>query len=252
MNHTQAKVAIITGASKGLGAECAKVLLDEGYRVFGLSRSKGVIGHPNFSFVFVDLRNPEAAQRTVADIFHEIREQTPSEVVLINNAGSADPYGCFGDLDFSLVHSVINTNLISAMLFMDTFIRKFQSIGIRKTIINVSSQSAESPSAGGSVYCAAKSALEMLTKTIAVEQLQKQNPITAVVWRPGLMDTELQAFARSLPVSKFPAAIRFQDNYEKGRLVAPREVARKLVMSLIFESPRSGGTYDVNDCAVGF
>ncbi|MBX9767243.1 MAG: SDR family NAD(P)-dependent oxidoreductase [Bdellovibrionales bacterium] len=247
MDQAKTKVAIITGASKGLGAGIAKALLHEGYQVYGLSRSEAQESSKHFLSISIDLRSPEDVQQKASDIFRKILAQEPTEVLLINNAGSADPYGCFGDLNFSLAQSVLNTNLISAMVFMNEFIRTFQDLAMRKTIINVSSQSAETPSEGGSVYCAAKSALEMLTKTIAIEQSQKQYPITTIAFRPGLMDTELQALARDLPVAKFPAALRFKDNYENGRLADPKEVATKFVTNLIFEKPKSGAIYDIKD-----
>ncbi len=243
----QSKIAIVTGASRGLGAAIVTRLLQGGYQVYGLSRSKGEETSPNFHFIEIDLRAPENTRVIASRLIIEIAAQSPKEVILINNAGSADPYGCFGDLDFPLVTSVLNTNLLSTTVLMDLFIHHLQQMPARKTILNVSSQSAENPSAGGSIYCAAKSGIEMLTKAIALEQAKKKFPIFAVAFRPGLMDTELQASARALSIEKFPAAPRFRENFERGLLMDPKKVAIKIVSHIVEGDPKSGAIYDVKD-----
>jgi len=73
----------------------------------------------------------------------------------------------------------------------------------------------------------AKAGMEMLTRALATEQ---QAPtFRAVTVRPGVMDTEMQTFARSQPPDVLPVVELFKGFQRDGRLVAPEAVASKII-----------------------
>ncbi|WP_109832712.1 SDR family oxidoreductase [Reichenbachiella versicolor] len=78
------QIAIVTGASKGIGSELVKQLLELGVKVAGWSRTNGITEHENYYFCSVDVSNPDQvreAYRSTVDYFGK------APTVLVNNAG---------------------------------------------------------------------------------------------------------------------------------------------------------------------
>jgi NADP-dependent 3-hydroxy acid dehydrogenase YdfG len=106
------KIAIVTGASSGLGRAFSEVLINKGATVYGLARSEDKLNHLHQEFgnrfqpVVLDVTDHEAIQQWVNDTFSD--ENSPD--VLINNAG----LGLFGDVDelpLDEWHTMMNTNV---------------------------------------------------------------------------------------------------------------------------------------------
>ena len=114
-----------------------------------------------------------------------------------------------------------------------------------RRVINVSSGAAQTALAGESVYCVAKAGMEMLTKALAVEQ---QAPgFRAIAVRPGVIDTDMQVFARSQSKDVLPSVELFQGFHRDGRLVAPDVVAAKIVGRLVEDDVEHGRTYSYQE-----
>lgn len=86
------KNAIVTGVSKGIGLETTKLLLEEGVKVVGWSRSKPDLEHPDFHFVKVDVSDWEQVEKGYSESVKSIGENIH---ILINNAG----YGVMAPID---------------------------------------------------------------------------------------------------------------------------------------------------------
>jgi benzil reductase ((S)-benzoin forming) len=121
----------------------------------------------------------------------------------------------------------------------------FASTEMQRRVINVSSGAAETALPGEAAYCVAKAGIEMLTRTLAAEQ--KASGFRAITLRPGVMDTDMQAFTHSQSLETLPNVEMFQAFYREGRLVPPAMVAKKVVDRLILGDVEHGRTYTYPD-----
>ena len=80
-------IAIITGATKGIGRACAELCLSKGMRVIGTGRSKATITHQYYQHIKFDVGN----RKEIAGFFQQISQQMPNVSLLINNAGLGFP-----------------------------------------------------------------------------------------------------------------------------------------------------------------
>jgi benzil reductase ((S)-benzoin forming) len=151
------------------------------------------------------------------------------------------PVGTLGRLQASEIRSALAVNLAAAVALANLFCRVFDDAGLARRIINVSSGAAETALPGEAVYCVAKAGLEMLTRALAAEEPGPR--FRAISVRPGVIDTDMQAFARSQPPELFPSVELFKGFYREGRLVAPELVATKIVARLVVDEVEHGRTY---------
>lgn len=101
------KIAIVTGASKGIGLETVKYLLEAGAKVAGWSRSKTPIEHEHFLHVETDMRKYDS----VENAFNQTRERWGNEfAVLVNNAGLGYQ-GTFEEMPLEQWHAMVETNV---------------------------------------------------------------------------------------------------------------------------------------------
>jgi NAD(P)-dependent dehydrogenase (short-subunit alcohol dehydrogenase family) len=116
-------------------------------------------------------------------------------------------------------------------------------------IVNVSAAIAAHPGmvVGLNTYAASKAALEAHTLNLAAE-LQGTG-VTANVYRPGTVDTSMQAYIRDQPRERIGASLhdRFTDMMRSGTLITPRASAESLLARLA--GPQSGQVWEVNDPA---
>lgn len=229
------RVAIITGATRGVGRACARTFSATGYNVtlFGRNsdllnkiveeikeRSGGVLG------VKGDVRNPsdvrDAVEKTLRNFGHID--------VLVNNAGVG--YGLIPLTEFSdkQWHETIDTNLTGVYYFTKAVIpaMKPRRSGI---IINISSGAGRHGIGGLSAYCASKFGVIGLTESVAEEV--KQYGIKVVALCPGGINTEMH---RAI----FP-------EHEPEGLLTPEEVAQKILsLSDPGDGTRSGTSVHIH------
>ncbi|HET8584929.1 MAG TPA: SDR family NAD(P)-dependent oxidoreductase, partial [Casimicrobiaceae bacterium] len=164
----------------------------------------------------------------------------PAAVCLVNNAATIEHVGVLGTLGPDGIDRSLRVNLAAPIALADLFCRIFGD-AIERRIINVSSGAAHHAIAGESLYSIAKAGLEMLTQALAAEHASPR--FQAITLRPGIIDTPMQAFARSRPASSFPSVAMFQQFHASGQLVAPDVVARKVVARLVEGAVESGRVY---------
>jgi benzil reductase ((S)-benzoin forming) len=83
--------------------------------------------------------------------------------------------------------------------------------------------------------------MEMLTRTLAAEQGASE--VCAITVRPGVIDTDMQTFARSHSPDVLPSVELFRGFHRDGRLVPPAVVAAKIVDKLVIGDVERGRTY---------
>ena len=130
------KVAIITGSSSGVGKELTQLLLNEGWFVYGISRSNK-INHNLFVHNSVDLSDIKKIES------YELPNICCDEILLVNCAATLGNIVPFDKKDNDNLLAEINCNLISPIILFNKFIKKFNNV--KKTIFSISSGAAAKP-----------------------------------------------------------------------------------------------------------
>ncbi|HZI83866.1 MAG TPA: SDR family NAD(P)-dependent oxidoreductase [Casimicrobiaceae bacterium] len=240
------RAAIVTGVSRGLGLALAAELLRRGFAVLGVGRSThSELARSGYSFARLDLADAPRIDEALSPAFSTLSKSRPESVCLINNAAVAGPVGTLGKLSSADVASSLAVNLAAVVALTNLFCRIFADPATPRRVVNVSSGAAQTTLAGESVYCVAKAGMEMLTRTLAAEQTAET--FRAVTVRPGVIDTDMQTFARSHSPDVLPSVELFLGFHRDGRLVAPAVVAGKIVEKLVIADVENGRTYSYQE-----
>ena len=182
------KVAIITGASAGIGATMSRMFIEEGARVLLVARNSGpladLIGDlgDNATYLAGDIADRRTAAAAVE------RAATLGTLnVLVNNAG-IDLYAPLLETGEDQVGQIFQVNVFGALWMLQEAARAMASRD-GGSIVNISSRTASAGVPGMSVYGASKGALESLSRAAAVE-LAAQG-IRVNVLAPGLTRTRM-------------------------------------------------------------
>lgn len=176
-----AKVAIVTGGSKGIGRACVNSLLKDSYTVIDASRSKHSIDDPNYVYVQTDV----AHEGDVKKLFDFVQKEYGRLDVLINNAG----FGKFANLadsttkDFDEMFAVNVRGLYLCCRYALKIMIP-QNSGV---IINMSSIAGKSSIPTASIYSATKHAVMGISNSLMLEV--RQHNIRVVKICPGSVDT---------------------------------------------------------------
>jgi 3-oxoacyl-[acyl-carrier protein] reductase len=187
------KNILLTGVSKGLGLEIARVLLLEGYRVFGVSRSKtGEIASlqkefPAFEHITFDLSNTEGIKLEM--LGKKLLFETPIHAFINNAALAYDDI--ITNMNYSRLNEMYQVNVFSPMMISKFMIRNMLLNNIKGVILHVSSISVHTGYKGLSMYASTKGALEAFSKNTAREWGSKG--IRSVVVVPGFMETNMSS-----------------------------------------------------------
>jgi 3-oxoacyl-[acyl-carrier protein] reductase len=185
--------ALVTGASRGIGAAIARALARDGWRVGVNYRSdrsgaEGVVSEIESSGGQAVALEADVAGRGAADeLFGALESHFDAPVLaLVNNAGinRDDLTPSLGDEEWDVV---LQTNLTAAFRMTRRALRPMLKARSGR-IVNISSVVGLRANAGQANYAAAKAGLIALTKTAAVEVARRGVTVNAVA--PGLIDTE--------------------------------------------------------------
>jgi len=148
------KVAVLTGASRGIGLALARRLINLGYKVYGLSRSWDNIdfSHENFIPVRCDVQDTNK----LAEIIKHIEKEEPEIHLLINNAG-VGYFGPHEQIPVKGIQAMLRTNLEAPLVLCQLLLRSLKKS--RGTIISISSVTAKKISTHGCAYAASKAGL---------------------------------------------------------------------------------------------
>src|SRR5438045_899474 len=190
-NRLSGKVAVVTGASKGIGAEIARHLAAEGASVVvnyasskaGADKVVAAITGKGGKAVAVqaDVSKPEDIRR----LFAETKRAFGRLDVLVNNAGVYEflPLEVITPEHF---HKQYNLNVLGLLLTTQEAVKHFGASG--GSIVNISSLAATAAPPTASVYSGTKAAVNAITKSLAGELGPRKIRVNAI--NPGMIETE--------------------------------------------------------------
>ena len=200
MSILEGRVAVVTGASSGIGEACAVAFAAKGAKVVLAARRAERLA----SLVDrIERAGGEALavatdvtdEAAVDDLFARAGGRFGTVDVLVNNAGIADSTPV-DEMPLELWERVLTTNLTSAFLCSRAAFRVMKGKG-RGRIVNIGSISARVPRENSPAYAASKWGLDGLTRSLAIDG--RKHNIAASIFHPGIVATEIAPGAVKLP-----------------------------------------------------
>jgi NAD(P)-dependent dehydrogenase (short-subunit alcohol dehydrogenase family) len=245
------KVALVTGAGRGIGREIALGLGERGVAVALMSRNVGEIERVTEEIrtaggqaiaAVADVADPAQVRNTLAAVKAELG---PVDV-LINNAAVVSPLGPTTGLETEGIRQALAIN-VAAVIELTALVLPGMLDSHWGQIVNVSSGIVANPRmmVGGTVYAATKAALEAHSLNLAAEL--DGTGVAVNIYRPGAVDTAMQAWIRDQPPEKIGAQLheRFVASHSSGHLLTPHDSAGALLNRL--PSNQTGQIWNVND-----
>jgi NAD(P)-dependent dehydrogenase (short-subunit alcohol dehydrogenase family) len=235
MTQTSQPIALITGASKGLGRALARGLADRGWRLVLDARNSSAL-----SAVAADLPGAIAVRGDVADVAHRAAltatvERLGRLDLLVNNASDLGPSPLppLADYPVDALRRVYETDVIAPLMLTQLLLPRLRAAdGI---VVNISSDAAVEPYPGWGGYGSAKAGLDQLSAVLGAEE----TAVRVYAVDPGDMRTDMHQAAfpgedisdRPEPETVVPALLRLLDERPaSGRYRAsewaPTEAAR--------------------------
>ena len=192
-------IAVVTGASSGIGTAAATHLVAAGYQVYIGARRLDRLSK------VADTIGATALELDVTDAASvlEFCEKVPAVNVLVNSAGGALGFEAVADADVEQWRTMFDSNVLGTMRMVRALLPKMEASGAGH-IVNISSIAGIEVYPGGGGYTAAKHAVRALTETLRLELLGKPIRVTEIA--PGLVETEfsLVRFAGDAERAKKP------------------------------------------------
>ncbi|MEU6844689.1 3-oxoacyl-ACP reductase FabG [Streptomyces sp. NPDC046716] len=230
---TAARVALVTGATSGIGLASARLLAEQGHRVFLCARDEQTVAETVKSLqdegldvdgTTGDVRSREQIEEVVRDAVDRFG---PIDV-LVNNAGRSGG-GVTADIEDDLWEDVLATNLTSVFLVTRAVLTTGGMRGKdRGRIINIASTAGKQGVVLGAPYSASKHGVVGFTKALGNELAPTGITVNAVC--PGYVETPMaqrvrQGYAAAYDTSEDAILTKFRSKIPLGRYSTPEEVA---------------------------
>jgi NAD(P)-dependent dehydrogenase (short-subunit alcohol dehydrogenase family) len=245
------QVAIITGAGRGIGRATALAFAQAGASVVLAARSideiTSVADEIKYNGGGYALAIPtDVSDAAEVDHLLVLTLRAFGQIdILVNNAALIHPIGRVWETSPLAWQKSITTNLLGPYFCARAVLPHMLERGSGR-IINVSSGLAEMNLEGTSAYNASKAALERFSGTLAAEV--EGTGIVVTTFRPGIVDTPMQADIRETPSYLFPKVDLFQSFHEQGQLSSPTEPAQAILwLASHFANNTNGQLFSMAD-----
>lgn len=223
MSEYRGKVAVITGASRGLGVGLAEHFLQQGLSVAACARNRPSLPNDNCLAQATDVTDAQA----VAAFCDAAVARFGRIDLWINNAGVLEPIGPLRENDPADFARHIEINVVGVFNGSRAFIQHLHRRGGSGALLNISSGAARNAYAGWSAYCAAKAAVDRMSEAIALEESAQGLRVHAVA--PGIIDTDMQALIRACTPEQFPRVQKFLDLKAQDGFSTPAYIGERLL-----------------------
>jgi NADP-dependent 3-hydroxy acid dehydrogenase YdfG len=214
--------AVVTGASRGIGARIATALGEEGVRVVLIARTEKRLAEqaaniPGSIAVIADVTDPESVERATSRISSELKGAPD---IVVNNAGIFS-IASVEETTVEQFSQLLNTNLVAPFLFVRAFLADMKKHG-RGHIITIGSVADRTIFGGNAAYSAAKFGLRAVHEVLRTEL--RGTGVRASLISPASTDTDIwNDVTLSDPGEKPPA---------KRPMLQPDDVARAVIYAL--------------------
>ena len=228
MNKLENKIAIVTGASKGIGASIAKHFAAAGAKVvvnYASSKEgadKVVKAITDNGGIAIAVQADVSNEADVSRLFEETQETFGKLDILVNNAVSQG-YAPIEQISVDAFHQSFNVNVLGPVLTIQAALKLFGDKG--GNIINISSGASKYPLPSASLYSATKAALDAFTIALSKELGVKNVRINSIL--PGATETEGATSAGVTKGSDYEKM--FIANTPLGRRGQPEDIAKAAV-----------------------
>jgi 3-oxoacyl-[acyl-carrier protein] reductase len=220
--HLKGKIAVVTGASKGIGAGIAKELAAAGATVIvNYSSSKEGAERVVKEIVSNDgqavaVQANVSRKGDVERLFDETHKKFGKLDILVNNAGIYE-FAPLGDITEEHFHKQFDTNVLGLLLASKEAVKHFGASG--GSIINISSVASTSTPPNTSVYSATKAAVDAVTRVLAKELGPQKIRVNAI--NPGMIETE---GVHSMGIMESDFRKDIESRTPLGRIGQPKDV----------------------------
>ena len=191
----QNKIALVTGASSGIGRDMARNLARRGYKLILVSRDEQRLEELKKEFnvevtvIVMDLSSPENCKRLHA----EVKNKFGNIDILINNAGFGE-FGFFINTNLDKEISLINTNITAVHILTKLFLQDMQQVN-KGRILNVASIAGFLPGPLMAAYYSSKSYVLRLSQSLREELKKQKSSVKISVLCPGPVNTNFNNVA---------------------------------------------------------
>lgn len=228
MNRLKNKVAIVTGASKGIGAGIAKAFAQEGAKVvvnYASSKegaNQVVKTITDSGGIAIAVQGDISKEADINRLFETTKKAFGGLDILVNNA-AFQGYTPIDQVSVESFHQHFNVNVLGAILAIRSSLTMFSDKG--GNIINISSGASKMPLPSASLYSSTKAALDAITISLAKELGPKNIRINSIL--PGATDTEGANSAGVTTGSDYEKL--FTSHTPLGRRGQPEDIAKTAV-----------------------
>ncbi|WP_180900386.1 SDR family oxidoreductase [Martelella soudanensis] len=233
------KVAIVTGASRGIGFEIARLLVERGWKLGITARGRQKLeeaadrlGTANAIAIACDVADPTEVEDAVSMVAGRFGPVT----ALVNNAGIIDPIGHIHELDPDAFMQLMHIN-IGGVMNMSRAVLPAMIAARSGVIVNLSSGAAHNPVEGWSAYCTSKAGLAMFSRCLAAEYGGRGVRVHDFI--PGVVSTDMLNGAQQ----RFDNAIARLDEGAK----LPADVPARCIAWLVDEGRVEGVQQSIRD-----
>lgn len=221
-------LAIVTGASSGIGRALTWELAARGIRVLGVGRDLQRLEETRrhapalIKIIAADIATAEGREAVAASLSAD-----DPIAYLVHNAAVLEPVGTLAAMSLESWRQAQAIN-VEGPLFLTQRLLPHLHGG---RLLHISSGAAHRAYIGWGAYCASKAALYMLYQVLREELREFDIKVGSA--RPGVVDTPMQDLIRALPKERFPGVNRFIQLKQSGQLVTPGDAASFLAWTLL-------------------
>lgn len=242
-----AKIALVTGATSGIGRATAIALAKQGYQIVATGRRmerlqelEQLLNVPVLTLQF-DVRDKEAVHQAISSL----PEEWKTIEVLINNAGNAHGLSPIQSGSIDDWDAMLDIN-VKGLLYVSHAVMPLMVRRRKGHIINIGSIAGKEVYANGNVYCASKYAVDAISKAMRIDLVQEGIKVSEI--NPGLVETEFSEVRfkgdkeRAAGVYKGLEPLRAEDIADLIAFIVTRPAHVNLAEVLILPAAQASAT----------